>query len=89
MVVIGVPSLRKSPALTMPSITESMARMENPLAQLSSLRLSEEVVRPVAHLLLTEDLVGTLKVSRITPFRVGPPVAGKRRLELAWQAPRQ
>jgi hypothetical protein len=69
-------------------ISESMARMPNPLEQLPALRLSEEVIRPVAHLLLTETLVGTHKASRITQFRLGPPIGGKRRLVLAWEAPR-
>lgn len=69
--------------------SEHMVQMPNPLEPLGELRLSEEVVRPIAHLLLTEALVGAWKASRITGFRLGPAVAGRRRLELAWQAPRR
>jgi hypothetical protein len=69
-------------------LSDHMARMPNPLEPLAELHLSEEVIRPVAHLLLTESLVGARRASRVTRFRLGPAVAGRRRLELAWQAPR-
>lgn len=68
-------------------LSAHMARVPNPLQPLGELGLSEEVVRPIAHLLLTEALVGAGKASRITRLRLGPAVAGRRRLELAWQAP--
>jgi Domain of unknown function (DUF4062) len=70
-------------------LSEHMARMPNPLEPLADLRLSEEVIRPIANLLLSEALVGAGKASRLTRFRLGPAVAGRRRLELAWQAPRR
>ena len=76
-------------AIPLGDFSEHMARMPNPLEPLSELRLSEEIVRPIAHLLVTEALVGTRKASRITRFRLGPAVAGHRRLELGWQAPRR
>jgi hypothetical protein len=75
-------------AIPLGGISDHMARMPNPLEPLGELRLSEEVIRPVAHLLLTEALVGGKKASRITRLRLGPAVAGRRRLELAWQTPR-
>lgn len=70
-------------------IGESMAKIADPFAPLGELRLSEEIIRPVAHLLLTEALIGQGRASRITRFRLGPPVAGRRRFEVAWDAPRQ
>lgn len=75
-------------AIPLGGLSDHMARMHNPLEPLVGLHLSEEVIRPVAHLLVTEALVGARKASRITRFRLGPAVAGQRRLELAWQAPR-
>lgn len=85
---MGVRAALLGETVPLTGISESMARMPNPLEQLPALRLSEEVIRPVAHLLLTEALVGTRKASRITQFRLGPAIGGKRRLVLAWQAPR-
>lgn len=74
-------------AVRLGELTEHLAEIDDPFRRLAGLGLSEEVVRPVAHLLLTEALVGEGRASRITRFRLGPPVAGRRRLELAWQAP--
>jgi len=45
------------------------------------------MIRPVVHVLLTDALVGSGRASRITRFRLGPAITGRRRLELAWQAP--
>jgi hypothetical protein len=66
-------------------LTQHLTEIDNPFRRLAGLSLSEEVIRPVAHLLLTEALVGEGRASRITRFRLGPPVAGRRRLEIAWQ----
>lgn len=71
------------------NFNEHMARIPNPLESLGELRLSEDIVRPIAHLLVTEALLGTGKASRITRFRLGPAVAGRRRLELGWQSRRR
>jgi hypothetical protein len=76
-------------AIPLGGLSERMATMPNPLEPLAELRLSNEVIRPVAHLLLTEALVGTRKASRITRFRLGPAATGGRRLELTWQATRE
>jgi hypothetical protein len=62
-----------------------MAEVENPFAQIRGMPLSEEVMRPVAHLLLTEALVGSGRASRITRFRLGSPVRGRRAIELEWE----
>jgi hypothetical protein len=69
--------------------SESMSAIPDPFAPLRGLALSEEIIRPIAHLLLTEALVGGRRASRITRFRLGPPVAGARRFVLEWEAPRR
>jgi hypothetical protein len=43
----------------------------------------------VAQLLLVENLVGSGRVARLTKFRLGAAVAGKRRIELAWETQRR
>jgi hypothetical protein len=86
---IGLRAALFGEAIPLGGMSEHMARMPNPLEPLSELHLSEEVIHPIAHLLLTEALVGGRKASRITLFRLGPVVAGRRRLELAWEAPPQ
>jgi hypothetical protein len=68
-------------------LTRHLAEIDDPFRRLAAVGLSEEVIRPVAHLLLTEALVGERRASRITRFRLGPAMTGQRRLELAWQAP--
>jgi Domain of unknown function (DUF4062) len=67
--------------------TEGMSVVPDPFAQFGRLALSEEIVNPIAHLMLTETLVGEGRASRITRFRLGPPVSGRRRLELEWEGP--
>jgi len=63
--------------------------MPDPLQPLAQRRVSEEIVRPVAQLLLTEALVGRGRAERIAQFRLGPMVSGRRRFELQWQPPRR
>jgi hypothetical protein len=70
-------------------LAKSMASFSNPLRPLGGAGLSEEIVRPVAHLLLTEALVGHGRASRITRMRIGLPVAGRRAFRLAWEGPRR
>ena len=70
-------------------LSGSMSPMSDPFAPLRGVALSEEIIRPIAHLLLTETLVGMGRASRITQLRLGPPVAGGRRFTLEWEAPRR
>ncbi len=56
---------------------------------LERLRLSEEIVRPIVHLLLTEALVGRGRAARVIRLRLGLPIAGRRKLELEWETPRR
>ena len=62
-----------------------MAKMDNPFPTIESMRLPEDAVQPVAHLLLTEALVGSARAERITSLEVGPRRNGARRLLIAWQ----
>src|SRR5688500_7951875 len=63
--------------------------MRDPVEPLRSRRLSEEIIRPVAQVLITEALVGAGRADRITRFRLAPAVAGARRLELEWHPRRR
>lgn len=66
-----------------------MAEIGDPLASLRKQRIADEILRPIAQLLVVEALVGGGRVARITKFRLGTGVAGKRQLDLAWETPRR
>lgn len=70
-------------------LMKSEAEIGNPFALLEELRVPEEAIRPIASLLCLETLVRTRNVGRITNFRLGPPVAGLRRVDVAWTQPSQ
>lgn len=67
----------------------SLGPAVDPLASLRGKRLSEDALRAVCTLLLTEALVGSGRASRITDFQMGIPVAGQRRLRLSWTEPKR
>jgi hypothetical protein len=46
--------------------------------------LSEDVIRPILRLLITESLVGSGRASRIKALRLGVPVMDRRPLKLEW-----
>jgi Domain of unknown function (DUF4062) len=69
-------------------LSAHMATIENPFEQLTGVA-SEEIIRPVSHLLLTEALVGSGRAGRITRFRLGLPVRGRRAIQLEWESPRR
>lgn len=66
-----------------------MSDLGNPIEPLRQQRIPDEILRPIAQLLLVENLVGGGRIGRITTFRLGAAVAGKRRIELAWEPPRR
>ncbi len=66
-----------------------MADLGDPLAPLRKQKIPDEILRAIAQLLLAEALVGSGRIARITKFRLGADVAGKRRLELGWETPRR
>lgn len=62
-----------------------MAKMSDPLEPLRAARVSDEITRPLAELLIADALVGSGRAERLTDFRLGASVGGSRRLKLAWQ----
>lgn len=57
---------------------------EDPLAVLDELVLDHPSYEAVAQLLLVERLIGKHGVSAITSAEIGPPVHGRRAIQLAW-----
>jgi hypothetical protein len=51
--------------------------------------VSEEALRPIAELLLTDELVGSGRATRIGSFKLGVGVRGRRKCEIKWQSPHQ
>jgi hypothetical protein len=61
-----------------------LAKLDNPIAAVASLGLSEEILRPILRLLFVEVLVGSGRASRVSQLRLGAPIRGQRLLEIAW-----
>jgi hypothetical protein len=61
--------------------------MFDPLAPLRENSVSEEIVRPLSELLVTDLLIGTERAKRIVTFRLGVPIQGRRKLALSWEPP--
>lgn len=61
-----------------------LAEMPDPLSPLRGLQLGEDSVPALAELLVTEVLVGTGRVKRVTTVRVGPRHRGRRRVLVEW-----
>jgi hypothetical protein len=57
----------------------------DPLAPLRTNLISEEIMRPLTELLLTDLLLGSQRARRIVDFRMSVPVQGRRSLTLAWE----
>jgi hypothetical protein len=60
--------------------------MIDPLTPLREAPVSEEIVRPLAELLITELLVGGGRARSVGSFRLGVAIRGMRHLTLAWEA---
>jgi Domain of unknown function (DUF4062) len=59
----------------------------DPLAPLRENPVSEEIIRPLSELLVTDLLVGTGRARSIVAFRLGVAIRGRRSLTLAWETP--
>ena len=59
----------------------------DPLAPLRQSPVSEEIVRPLSELLVSDALLSTRRATSIRAFRLGVPIRGRRSLSLAWEAP--
>lgn len=66
-----------------------LPEMADPLQALREAAVPDEVVRPLAELMVVDELVGSGRASRVTRFRLGASVGGQRRLELQWEPPRR
>lgn len=64
-----------------------MAELDDPLKPLREDAISEEIIRPVSELLVTDLLVGTGRARAIHEFRLAAPVQGHRKLILSWEVP--
>lgn len=65
-------------------LMSSQLEIPNPFPVLAQAGVPEEAVRPLAQIMLTEVLVLHRGIQRITNFRLGRPVAGRRALKLEW-----
>ena len=61
------------------------AEIDDPLSPLREERVSEEIVRPLSELLVTDILVGSGRAIGIHEFRLGVPIRGRRKLTLSWE----
>ena len=65
-----------------------MAEMPDPLQPLRDAGVPDEIVRSLAEVMIVDELVGSGRAARVTKFRLGASVGGRRRLELNWEPPR-
>jgi len=56
--------------------------IDDPLKPLRENPVSEEIVRPISELLVTDLLVGTGRASSIRAFKLGVAIGGRRNLTL-------
>ena len=61
--------------------------INDPLAPLRENPVSEEIIRPLSELLITDLLVGPGRARRIVAFRLGVSIRGRRHLTLSWEPP--
>lgn len=61
--------------------------IDDPLGPLRQSPVSEEIIRPLSELLLTDLLVGSGRARSIRAFRLGVAIRGRRSLALAWETP--
>ena len=63
--------------------------INDPLAPLRENPVSEEIIRPLSELLVTDLLVSTGRARSIRRFRLGVAVRGRRNLTLSWEPPKR
>jgi len=61
-----------------------MTEIPDPLEPLRAARVPDEIVRPLAELLIVDELVGSGRAERVTAFKLGASVGGMRKLTLEW-----
>ena len=65
----------------------SMVQIPNPFGALRQAGVSEESLRPIARLMLSEILVVERGVERLVRFQLGRSIGGRRRLAIGYQVP--
>lgn len=65
------------------------AEMTDPLQSLRNARVSDEIVRPLAELVVVDQLVGSSRATRVSGFSLGAKVRSERELSLSWETPRR
>jgi hypothetical protein len=65
-------------------LTGFLTEMPDPLAPLRDGPVPDEIVRPLAELLIVNELVGSGRAERVSAFRLGASVGGMRKLTLEW-----
>jgi hypothetical protein len=68
---------------------EFLTELPDPFDALRRARVADEVVRPLAEVMLVEALVGSGRASRLFDIRLGSAVRGVRHLQLSWEAPQR
>lgn len=63
--------------------------MHDPLRPLRDAHVSDEIVRPLAELLIVDALVGSNRAARVTEFKLGIAIRGVRQLAVSWEPPRR
>lgn len=63
--------------------------MDDPFQPLRETPVSEEIIRPIAELLLTDVLVGSERAARIVEFKLGVAIRGRRNLIVKWETPQR
>ena len=63
--------------------------IDDPLQPLRDNPVSEEIIRPLSELLISDVLVGGGRAERILHFKLGIPIRNRRSLSLRWEAPRR
>ena len=66
-----------------------MAEMPDPLEPLRVAGVPDEIIRPLAEVMVVDGLLGSGRAARVTMFRLGASVGGQRRLELEWEPPQR
>lgn len=66
-----------------------ITEIRDPLAPLRTARVSDEITRPLAELLIADEMIGSGRAARLTEFRLGAAVRGVRRLTVGWEPPRR
>jgi len=63
------------------------SEIPDPLAPLRKNPVSEEIVRPLSELLVTDLIVGTERAKSIATFKLGIAIQEYRNLTLSWEPP--